>query len=80
MHSCDMFCVSGMFPMQVMLFFNEKVYRGNRSVKSDTDSFTAFTSPNMGPLVKLEINIRGTCERLLSMSTFICHEQQVVFI
>ncbi|KAK7505413.1 hypothetical protein BaRGS_00003158, partial [Batillaria attramentaria] len=43
---------------EVLLCFNEKVFRGNRSVKSDCSSFTAFESPNMPPLVSLEIDIR----------------------
>ncbi|KAK7103427.1 L-asparaginase-like isoform X2 [Littorina saxatilis] len=42
---------------EVLLCFNEKVFRGNRSVKMDSSSFTAFDSPNMPPLVTLEINI-----------------------
>ncbi|KAL8568265.1 hypothetical protein ACOMHN_040838 [Nucella lapillus] len=42
---------------EVMLCFNEKVFRGNRCIKSDSSSFTAFTSPNMPPLVTLEIDI-----------------------
>ncbi|KAH9496178.1 hypothetical protein Btru_012210 [Bulinus truncatus] len=43
---------------EVMICFNEKVFRGNRCIKSDSQSFSAFTSPNMPPLVTLEIDIK----------------------
>ncbi|XP_076442595.1 L-asparaginase-like isoform X2 [Babylonia areolata] len=42
---------------EVMLCFNEKVFRGNRTIKYDSSSFTAFTSPNMPPLVSMDIDI-----------------------
>ncbi|KAK0059834.1 L-asparaginase [Biomphalaria pfeifferi] len=43
---------------EVMICFNEKVFRGNRCIKSDSQSFSAFASPNMPPLVTLEIDIK----------------------
>ncbi|XP_025104176.1 L-asparaginase-like isoform X2 [Pomacea canaliculata] len=50
--------IAGTYPIpEVLLCFNEKVYRGNRCVKSDNSSFSAFSSPNMPPLVRLEIDI-----------------------
>ncbi|XP_035826944.1 L-asparaginase [Aplysia californica] len=43
---------------EVLICFNEKVFRGNRCIKSDSGSFSAFSSPNMPPLVTLEIEIK----------------------
>jgi len=42
---------------EVTLFFNNKLYRGNRTRKVDADGFDAFDSPNMQPLIKAGINI-----------------------
>lgn len=42
---------------EVTLFFNQKLFRGNRTKKVDATNFNAFDSPNMKPLVKLGINI-----------------------
>ena len=43
---------------EVGLFFNNKLYRGNRSSKVYADGFDAFDSPNMPPLLEAAINIR----------------------
>jgi len=43
---------------EVSLFFNNKLYRGNRSSKVYADGFDAFDSPNMQPLLEAAINIR----------------------
>ncbi|XP_071079598.1 L-asparaginase-like isoform X2 [Haliotis cracherodii] len=42
---------------EVLVCFNEKVFRGNRTIKNDATSFSAFKSPNMAPIVTLEIDI-----------------------
>jgi 60kDa lysophospholipase len=42
---------------EVCLFFNNKLYRGNRSVKMNAVEFNAFDSPNLGPLATVGINI-----------------------
>ncbi|KAI9098203.1 asparaginase-domain-containing protein [Phlyctochytrium arcticum] len=42
---------------EVGLFFNNKLYRGNRSSKVDAVDFNAFDSPNLRPLVSVGINI-----------------------
>eukprot|EP00833_Pecoramyces_ruminatium_P011367 jgi/Orpsp1_1/1185399/evm.model.c7180000093584.2 len=42
---------------EVTLFFNQKLFRGNRTKKVDAMNFNAFDSPNMKPLVKMGINI-----------------------
>jgi len=42
---------------EVSLFFNNKLYRGNRTTKSHADGFDAFASPNYPPLMEAGINI-----------------------
>lgn len=42
---------------EVGLFFNNKLYRGNRSIKAFADGFNAFDSPNLPPLLEAGINI-----------------------
>lgn len=42
---------------EVTLFFNNTLYRGNRSRKVDADGFDAFGSPNFPPLLTAGINI-----------------------
>ncbi|WP_119472850.1 asparaginase [Vibrio cholerae] len=39
------------------LFFNNRLMRGNRSRKSHADGFSAFSSPNLPPLLEAGINI-----------------------
>jgi L-asparaginase len=49
---------------EVTLFFNNQLMRGNRSTKSHADGFSAFTSPNLPPLLEAGINIKisnGIC-------------------
>ncbi len=43
---------------EVGLFFNNKLYRGNRCIKAYADGFDAFDSPNMQPLLEAGINIK----------------------
>ncbi len=43
---------------EVALFFNNKLYRGNRCIKAYADGFDAFDSPNMQPLLEAGINIK----------------------
>ncbi|GAM73494.1 L-asparaginase I [Vibrio ishigakensis] len=43
---------------EVTLFFNNQLMRGNRSTKSHADGFSAFTSPNLSPLLEAGINIQ----------------------
>lgn len=42
---------------EVSLFFNNKLYRGNRVRKVDADGFDAFDSPNFPHLIEAGINI-----------------------
>ena len=41
------------------LFFNNKLYRGNRCEKISSESFKAFDSPNLPPLVTMAVAITG---------------------
>lgn len=43
---------------EVGLYFNNKLYRGNRSIKAYADGFNAFDSPNMPPLLEAGISIK----------------------
>ncbi|CAL4326595.1 asparaginase [Buchnera aphidicola] len=43
---------------EVTLFFNNKLYRGNRTTKSHADGFDAFSSPNLEPLLEVGVNVR----------------------
>ena len=42
---------------EVGLFFNNKLYRGNRSTKANSTGFNAFESPNSPPLITAGIQI-----------------------
>ncbi|CAH1788044.1 unnamed protein product [Owenia fusiformis] len=42
---------------EVTLYFNNKLLRGNRATKVDSGSFDAFDSPNLRPLVQMQIGI-----------------------
>ncbi|MCH8538415.1 MAG: asparaginase [Alkalimonas sp.] len=47
------------FPIhEVSLFFNNQLFRGNRSTKADADGFNAFASPNFPALLEAGIQIR----------------------
>ncbi len=53
---------------EVTLFFNNQLFRGNRSRKLDADGFNAFDSPNFPPLLKAGINIEVN-NKLLGIDT-----------
>lgn len=42
---------------EVALFFNNRLFRGNRATKADADGFNAFESPNYPPLLEAGIEI-----------------------
>ncbi|GHZ49473.1 L-asparaginase I [Vibrio cholerae] len=51
--------VAANYPInEVTLFFNNRLMRGNRSRKSHADGFSAFSSPNLPPLLEAGINIK----------------------
>ncbi|WP_028114896.1 asparaginase [Ferrimonas kyonanensis] len=43
---------------EVCLFFNNKLFRGNRTTKVHADGFDAFDSPNLPPLLEAGIHIK----------------------
>lgn len=43
---------------EVAIFFNSRLFRGNRATKTDSSSFGAFSSPNYPPLAEAGISIR----------------------
>lgn len=45
---------------EVCVFFNNRLYRGNRTVKRSNGSLDAFDSPNMTPLAQFGIDVHGT--------------------
>ncbi len=50
--------VAANYPInEVTLLFNNRLMRGNRSRKSHADGFSAFSSPNLPPLLEAGINI-----------------------
>ena len=51
---------------EVGLFFNNRLYRGNRSIKAYADGFNAFDSPNMPPLIEAGININVVAGKISS--------------
>lgn len=46
-------------PAQVSVYFNNKLLRGNRTTKVDNSSLDAFHSPNIQPIAKMKIDIKG---------------------
>jgi L-asparaginase len=57
--------IAATYPInEVSLFFNNKLYRGNRCVKAYADGFNAFDSPNMPVLLEAGINIQLVAGKL----------------
>jgi len=52
---------------EVGLYFNNRLYRGNRSIKAFADGFNAFDSPNLPPLLEAGININVIEGKLASI-------------
>lgn len=51
--------VAANYPInEVALFFNNTLFRGNRTTKAHADGFNAFASPNLAPLLEAGIHIR----------------------
>ncbi|EDS31622.1 l-asparaginase i [Culex quinquefasciatus] len=42
---------------EVCVFFNAQLFRGNRTIKVNCDSFEAFGSPNLAPLATMGVNV-----------------------
>lgn len=54
---------------EVTLFFNHRLYRGNRTTKSHADGFDAFSSPNLGPLLEVGINVQSFYKKKFKKKT-----------
>ncbi len=55
---------------EVGLYFDNKLFRGNRSSKVNAVEFNAFDSPNLRPLVKVGVNIGNSTRHLIFKKTF----------
>ena len=54
------FIMAGLYNIpEVCVFFNNKLYRGNRTTKRSTGSLDAFYSPNSTPLANFGIDVHG---------------------
>ncbi len=63
--------IAANFPIaEVALYFNNRLFRGNRCIKAYADGFNAFDSPNMPPLLEAGINIKIVAGKLAN------HNQQ----
>lgn len=68
--------VAANYPIpEVGLFFNNTLYRGNRSTKADANGFNAFASPNYPSLLEAGIQIQLNAGELSEPLT---HELKVV--
>uniref|UniRef100_A0A4W5Q405 asparaginase n=1 Tax=Hucho hucho TaxID=62062 RepID=A0A4W5Q405_9TELE len=62
--------IAGQFLIpEVCVYFNHKLYRGNRVTKVDSGSFNAFKSPNLPPLVKSEVDFKINWDTVLRADT-----------
>lgn len=43
---------------EVCILFNNRLFRGNRTIKESNNSLNAFRSPNAAPLAKMGVNIK----------------------
>ncbi|XP_078418606.1 L-asparaginase 1-like [Cetorhinus maximus] len=51
--------IAGQYPIpEVCLYFQGKLYRGNRVTKVDAESYMGFSSPNVQPLAEVEAKIK----------------------
>ncbi|XP_015273276.1 PREDICTED: 60 kDa lysophospholipase-like [Gekko japonicus] len=62
--------IAGQFVIpEVCLYFYNRLYRGNRVTKVDTESFNAFSSPNLPPLAVAEVDIAVNWETVWRANT-----------
>jgi L-asparaginase len=62
---------------EVCLYFEYKLYRGNRTTKINAEHFNAFTSPNYAPLVESGVHLNVNYNLLFPKSTkkFVVHKE-----
>eukprot|EP00163_Fabomonas_tropica_P019049 TRINITY_DN3350_c0_g1_i3.p2 TRINITY_DN3350_c0_g1~~TRINITY_DN3350_c0_g1_i3.p2 ORF type:complete len:107 (-),score=28.97 TRINITY_DN3350_c0_g1_i3:598-918(-) len=51
-------CSILMYLLQVLVYFNNKVMRGNRVTKSDAESLDAFATPQIDPIATLGVTVK----------------------
>ena len=54
---------------EVCLYFEYKLYRGNRTTKINAEHFKAFTSPNYGALIESGVHIKLNSELFLAKTS-----------
>uniref|UniRef100_A0A0R3RQ01 asparaginase n=1 Tax=Elaeophora elaphi TaxID=1147741 RepID=A0A0R3RQ01_9BILA len=62
---------------EVTVFFNNKLFRGNRTVKIDNSSLEAFESPNVLPIAHMDIDIKVNYDSIFrssSVAPFVVHD------
>ncbi len=58
--------VAGPFQIpEVVVYFDNKILRGNRSTKASSSKMEAFESPNMAPLAIFDVNLAVEWHRIL---------------
>jgi lysophospholipase len=58
--------VAGTFLIpEVIIYFNNKVIRGNRATKHDSSMLEAFGSPNCDPIATYDVNFQVSWDRVL---------------
>ena len=58
--------VAGPFQIpEVVVYFDNKLLRGNRTMKSSSSKMAAFESPNMPPLAVFDVNLEVEWHRIL---------------
>lgn len=64
---------------EVCLFFNNQLFRGNRTTKQYADGFDAFVSPNYAPLLEAGIDIKKSSKlpNVLPKESLIVHPIKV---
>ncbi|KAH7730834.1 Protein C27A7.5 d [Aphelenchoides avenae] len=61
--------IAGYFDIpEVCVYFNNKLFRGNRVQKLDNSGLDAFSSPNMNPLAHMDIDINVNYESVFRSS------------
>ena len=50
---------------EVCIYFENRLYRGNRNTKINADNFNAFQSPNYPPLARIGVHIRYNRDSIL---------------
>ena len=62
---------------EVCLYFEYKLYRGNRTTKINAEHFNAFTSPNYAPLVESGVHLNVNTNLLFPKQTkkFVVHKE-----